>query len=160
MTETTIPFKKPKKLIGSAEEVIFFDHGEVPVLCRVDTGARGSAIWATNIAEKDGALQFSFFGPENPHYSGKIHHTRNFSRTVVANSMGVTQERYVVRLKIKLRKRRIVARFSLADRSSQVYPVLVGRNILRGKFLVDVNLGKPDRAAEVARTKALHSTIK
>ena len=34
-----------------------------------------------------------------------------------------------------------VATFTLADRSTQVYPVLIGRATLNGKFIVDVQKG-------------------
>ncbi len=150
---------KPKKTIGRVEPLFLTEHAETPVPSRIDTGAKSSSIWATDIHEQDGVLSFTLFGPSNPFYTGRTHRTHHFSKTVVASSMGTTQERYVVRLKIKLRGRRMVARFTLADRSTQVYPVLVGRNVLRGKFIVDVNLGKPDRKTEIARSKQLKSQL-
>lgn len=152
--------KKPKKLIGRAEPVVLADHGEHTVTARIDTGAKSSSIWATNMIEKDDVLYFTLFGPASQFYTGYQHHTKHFWKTVVSSSMGTKQERYVVRLKVKLRKKNIVARFTLADRSTQVYPVLVGRNVLRGKFVVDVNLGKPDRIGEEKRSQALQSELK
>lgn len=151
--------KKPKKTIGRVEGVYLTEHLEQPILARIDTGAKSSSIWVTNLQEKDGLLSFCLFGPGNPFYTGKTHTTHHFWKTVVASSMGAMQERYVVRFKVKLRGRRIWARFTLADRSTQVYPVLVGRNVLRGKFVVDVNLGKPDREGEKTRTQQLKSQL-
>lgn len=153
--------KKPKKVIGRAEQVVLSDHGEECIPARIDTGAKSSAVWATNIQEKNGVLYFTLFGHDHPHYTGHIHRTRHYRKTIVSSSMGAVQERYVVRLRVKLRKKKIIARFTLADRSTQVYPVLIGRNILRGKFIVDVNLGSPDREGEDARSRELqaHKTI-
>jgi hypothetical protein len=152
--------KKPKKIIGRVEPVFLTEHADEAVPGRIDTGAKSSSIWASNIKETDGTLQFCLFGPDSKLYTGRVHSTHHFWRTVVASSMGATQERYVVRLRIRLRGKRIIARFTLADRSTQVYPVLVGRNVLRGKFIVDVNLGKPDREGEDVRHEQLLSRIK
>ena len=58
--------------------------------------------------------------------------------------------RYKVKIPVVVKGRKIKANFTLADRSAQVYPVLVGRNILRGKFVVDVKGGATLRHAERA----------
>ena len=69
------------------------------------------------------------------------------------------QQRYKVKLRVILDNRVINATFTLADRSSQVYPVLVGRNILRGKFIVDVHKGSPLKSLESFRTKQIAEQI-
>lgn len=157
--KNTLP-RKPKKIIGRAEDILFIDDGDIAVPARIDTGAKTSAIWASDITEGKRLLRFTLLGPEHPHYTGHVHTARHFWKTAVASSNGNVQVRYVVRLRIKLRKKRIIARFTLADRSTQVYPVLVGRNVLRGKFIVDVNLGTPDRDGEIARSHELQSHLK
>lgn len=159
MSEKVKRPKKPKKIIGRAEQVTFKDFNGQTLPGRIDTGAKTSSVWATNIREQDGLLSFALLGAGHPDYTGETHKTHQFWKTAVASSMGNVQERYVVRLAIKMRGRKIIARFTLADRSTQVYPVLVGRNVLRGKFLVDVKIGKPDRGAEEARTAELQSHI-
>lgn len=156
MTDTT----KEKKLIGRAEYVTFLDVNTERVAARIDTGARSSSVWATEIREMGGSLSFILFGPGSQFYTGERLATRSYWKTVVASSMGAMQERYVVRLRIKIKGKRMRARFTLADRSTQVYPVLVGRNILRGKFIVDVRAGKPLVSAEKARTAQLKSLLK
>ncbi len=150
---------KTKKLIGRAEKISFpeFDIVKVPV--RVDTGAKTSSVWATSIVEKDDILSFRLFGQASPLYTGQIHHTRQFEKTVVASSNGQAEERYKVRLLVKLKGKKIRARFTLADRSQQAYPVLVGRNVLRGKFIVDVQDGKPLYHEERRRSQTLQSKL-
>ena len=143
--------RKPKKTIGRAEPVTFPGVTDAPVYARIDSGARTSAIWVSHaVIEDDGRLGVIFFGPENPLYDGTVHHFTAFSRDIVTNSTGDRSMRFKIRLSIVLRGRRIRANFTLADRSTQVYPVLIGRNVLRGKFVVDVSLGHPLREEERA----------
>jgi hypothetical protein len=150
---------KIKKLIGRAENISFpeFDLEKIPA--RVDTGAKTSSIWASDIAEEDGILQFTLFGRSSQFHSGAVHRTVQFEKTVVASSIGEPQERYVVRILVRLKGKKIRARFTLADRSQQSYPVLVGRNVLRGKFVVDVQDGKPLYKEERQRSRALQSRL-
>jgi hypothetical protein len=150
---------KTKKVIGRAETIALPELGSAEVPCRVDTGAKTSSIWASNIREEDGVLQFTLFGTSSPLYTGLMHHTTEFEKVVVASSTGEEQERYKVRLLLKLKGKRIRGRFTLADRSTQTYPVLLGRNVLRGKFIVDVTRGKPLYQEERERSERLQSKL-
>ena len=137
-----------KKIIGRAEPVAFPTLEAPRVFARIDSGARTSAIWASVVREQDGKLEVVFFGPGDPSYTGKPHHFTDYGQEIVTNSTGHRQQRYKIKLSVVLKKRRIKATFTLADRSTQVYPVLIGRNVLRGKFIVDVTLGKVLREKE------------
>jgi hypothetical protein len=151
--------EKPKKIIGRADKIDLPEHGLVDIPAKVDTGAKTSAVWATNVHERDGGLAFTFFGPSSPLYSGEEHFVSEFERVVVASSIGVEQPRYKVTLLIRIRRKKIRASFTLADRSTQAYPVLIGRNALRGKFVVDVQSGKPDYEAEKQRSNRLQREL-
>ncbi|MEO8862992.1 MAG: RimK/LysX family protein [Candidatus Saccharimonadales bacterium] len=131
--------------IGQSEHVDFPGLGLVAVPARIDTGARTSTIWASSVTEAEGKLTFCLFAEGHPLYDGKIITTRDFGRRIVTPSNGISEERYMVKLSVRLAGKRIKARFTLANRSTQKYPVLVGRNILRGKFIVDIkhNFVKP-----------------
>jgi hypothetical protein len=144
-----------RKIIGRADRLDLPHLGSLGVPAKVDTGAKTSSIWASNVHEHDGKLSFTLFAPESSLYTGEEHSTKNFTQTIVASSIGAQQERYKVVLLIKLKGKRIRASFTLADRSKQAYPILIGRNVLRGKFLVDVQSGKPDYEAESRRTDQL-----
>lgn len=146
-------------ILGRAEEVDFPELQLSGVPARIDTGAKTSSVWASQLTEKDGELKFVLFAKSSPFYTGNVISTKSYSRRMVSSSMGTMQERYVVRLKIQLAGKKIRATFSLANRATQVYPVLVGRNILRGKFIVDVKQGKPLIKGEQARSKALQSRV-
>ncbi len=125
--------------IGTKELVGLPDYGINDVPAKVDTGADSSAIWVSQIQEKAGELSFVLFGPVSPFYTGEIIRTRQFSMVKVKNSFGHEQERYKVNLKIRIADRNIKVRITLADRSSNRYPILIGRRTIKGKFLVDVS---------------------
>jgi len=149
--------EKPKKIIGRADKIDLPEQDMFAIPSKVDTGAKTSAIWATNIHEQDGKLTFTFFGPQSPLYTGKEYVFSKFERVVVASSIGAEQPRFKISMLVKIRGKKIRASFTLADRSQQAYPVLIGRNALRGKFVVDVQTGRPDRQAENSRHIQLQS---
>jgi hypothetical protein len=135
-------------LIGRAETVDFTGLGCQAVPARIDTGAKTSSLWASSIAKAGAGLDVVFFGQGSPYFTGKPVHFSHFEIVAVASSTGEIESRYKVRLGIHLRGRRIRASFTLADRSVQAYPVLIGRNVLRGKFIVDVSQGTIAHGAE------------
>lgn len=146
-------------LVGQVEQVRLPGLGVAGVHARIDTGARTSAIWASQIVDEGERLSVVFFGEGSPFYTGKMHYFEDFERVMVASSNGQAEERYKIKLPVMLAGRKIRARFTLADRSTQVYPVLIGRNVLRGKFIVDVKQGTPLRSEEKRRSEQLQSEI-
>ncbi len=124
--------------IGTTEKIALLDYGLEKVPAKVDTGADSSAIWASNILEKDGQLQFTLFGPSSPYFSGKEIRTRKYSSVSVKNSFGYSEVRYKVKMRLVIAGRTIKASVGLANRASNRFPVLIGRRTLHGKFVVDV----------------------
>lgn len=143
--------KKDYKIIGRSELIAFPEVQNKPIPARIDTGAKTSALWASEVVQKDGQLSFVLFDKTSPYYTGDPLFVDHFEKRLVASSNGAIQDRYAVRLLIKIKGKKIRGYFTLADRSQQAYPVLIGRNILRGKFLVDVQSGHPDIKAERRR---------
>jgi hypothetical protein len=147
--------------IGQTELIRLPELLDQPVHARIDTGAKTSAIWASQVNRHPDGLEVVFFAKGADDYTGQVVHFTEFAETVVASSNGISQRRYKVRLLVKIQGRPIRAWFTLADRSSQVYPVLIGRNILRGKFIVDVARQTNNlRRDEQKRTKLLRQQIK
>lgn len=138
-------------IIGRAERIDLPDFGATMIPARVDTGAKTSALWASDIVEKDGRLMFRLFGESSEFYSGEEINVAEYGRRLVSNSTGHVEQRYTIKTQVIVQKRKVLATFTLANRSSQVYPILLGRNILRGKFVVDVKLGSPLIAEERQR---------
>ena len=146
-------------VIGRAETVDFSELGCNGVPVRIDTGAKSSSIWASSVREVDGVLHVVLFGEGSPFCTGQEMQFKHYTTAAVASSTGVVHDRFKVKLLIRLEGRLIRASFTLADRSTQAYPVLIGRNVLRGKFIVDVAQGTVDRNAERQRSTALRVAV-
>jgi hypothetical protein len=125
-------------ILGESETVDFPELELMDVPARIDTGARTSTVWASRVLEKDGGIEVTLFGPGSEFYTGKVLRYEEFETRVVTSSNGISEERYMAKILIHIGGRKIRARFTFADRSKQTYPVLIGRNVLRGKFVVDV----------------------
>ena len=130
-----------KKLIGQTELIDFPELHLDSIAARIDTGAKTSAIWASNIVVKDGILRFTLFDETSEYYTGDVLQTKAYHNRTIISSIGTKENRYGIKLLILISGRNIRASFTLANRSVQTYPVLIGRNVLRGKFLVDVEHG-------------------
>ncbi len=149
-----------KKIIGRVERVSLPEVGIGTVHARIDTGAQTSAIWASKAEVINERLEVIFFAKGHPEYTGKPYYFDEFSHGMVASSNGQVEARYKVRTLITISGKRIRARLTLADRSTQTYPILVGRNVLRGKFIVDVKKGEPLLKSENERSRKLQKGIK
>jgi hypothetical protein len=130
-----------KKLIGQTELIGFPELHLDSIAARIDTGAKTSAIWASNIEVKDNILRFTLFDETSEYYTGNVLQTKAYHIRTIISSIGTKEDRYGIKLLILISGRSIRASFTLANRSVQTYPVLIGRNVLRGKFLVDVEHG-------------------
>ena len=130
---------KEKTVIGRTATANFVAEGIRDVPVKIDTGADRSSIWASDLNVDDaGTLHFMLFDKASPYYSGKRHSARVYSAHLIRSSNGMAQVRYRVELTVELAGRTIRGSFTLADRSRNTYPVLVGCALLRHKFLVDV----------------------
>ena len=130
--------RKKLDLLGSTEYIEVAGIKNVPA--KIDTGADSSAIWVSDLdVKKDGTLVFSLFGPGSKFYSGERLERKAYKAKIVRSSNGDEEIRYRVELPLKLGDRTIKAMFTLADRSKNNFPVLIGRKTLKGKFLVDVS---------------------
>lgn len=148
-----------KQIIGRAERVGFPEVGIDALHARIDTGARTSSCWVSSVREETDGLHVVFLGDNHEAYGGKEQTFQEYQRRAVASSNGHVEERYAVRLLVVINKRKVRAWFTLTNRSTQVYPVLIGRNVLRNKFIVDVALGEPLREAERERTRELQNLL-
>lgn len=130
---------KPIATIGSTERVNLPTLGFYNVPAKIDTGADSSSIWVTDIKEgKNDRLSFVVFGPGSRFYTGERVTVKKFKRTFIKNSFGVSEDRYKAQLVLQIGDRKILAWFTLADRAGMRYPMLIGRKLLKNKFVVDV----------------------
>lgn len=124
------------KIIGRREYVSFPMLNISNVEAKIDTGAYTCSIHCQNITlTKENnipvlCVQF---------LDDTIHRFELFYRKKIKNSFGKMEERYIIKTMIHLGGKKINTTLSLSDRESMRYPVLIGRKLLKGKFIIDVN---------------------
>ena len=131
-------YKKNKiKIIGRREFVQFPLLNIEKVEAKIDTGAYTCAMHCNDIVLKTinekQILTFRLF-------NNAIYHVDEFTRKKIKNSFGEMEERYIIKTLIAIGRKKIKTTISLSDRENMRYPVLIGRRLLKGKFMVDVNL--------------------
>lgn len=120
--------------------------GAVPA--KVDSGAYRSSIHATNIkvTKKGGKAVLTCKLLGHKCYDEDFDfETTSFSQVSVTNSFGVRELRYEAPMKVKLGSKVFTTSFTLADRSNNLFPILIGRKLLKGRFLVDVSKSNLNR---------------
>jgi hypothetical protein len=86
--------------------------------------------------DADNRLSFCLFAPGSEFYTGERIVAEDYKAMLVRNSTGQAKVRYRVHLSVKIGKKNIKAGFTLADRSKNNFPVLIGRRLLKDRFLV------------------------
>ena len=133
-----------KIVVGSEEWCSFPGLGVPAIKARVDSGAKTSSMHAFNIQKfrRDGENWVSF----------EVHPLQNDRRTVircerpvidkrvVKSSSGVSETRYVVGATIKAASETWDIELTLANRDSMGYRMLLGRQAMSGRMLVDPSL--------------------
>lgn len=129
---------KPLTHIGRHTQIALPDQDAFAVPAKIDTGADSSSLWATNIRQEAQGLTFVLFDKNSPWYTGGVVKVDNYEIVSIKNSFGASEIRYKVKLVTRIEGRRVRVAYTLADRSRSQYPVLIGRNTLKNKFVVDV----------------------
>ena len=130
--------KTPLDIIGSNVFVSIGNIDNIPA--KVDTGADSSSVWASQIEmSSNGVLSFVLFDKTSPLYTGEKIFVQEYRASVVRSSNGHEQIRYRVKMPASIGGHRIMTNFTLADRHANLFPVLIGRRTLKGRFLVDVS---------------------
>lgn len=131
-----------KAIIGRYEHARFPDLKIGTIQVKTDTGARSSSIHATDIEEfdRDGEAWVRFNFVDDQH-EGKKQRSEAplWKEKYVRSSNGKKQKRYFIHTKIKFANGKTYPiKISLTDRGKMRYPVLLGRRLLAGRFVVDV----------------------
>ena len=135
---------KTKKTIGRIDKLDLPELGLEKVQAKIDTGAYTSAIHCSKIhieKLKDAStiLVYTISGKRlGQGMKAKKFKTSEFKLKKIKSSNGQVQERYVIKTKVKLFNKTYKTEFSLSDRSHMKNPILLGRKLLSGRFVVDV----------------------
>lgn len=131
-----------KKIIVGSEEWCALPQINIPAIkARVDSGAKTSALHAVNITpyKKNG----------NPWVSFEVHPLQNDGKTTihceapvfdkrrVKSSSGQSEKRFVIKIGISIAEDTWEIEVTLTNRDSMGYRMLLGRQAMSGKMLVD-----------------------
>lgn len=133
---------KDKLTIGRYEVVDLPELGMYNIEAKIDTGAETSVLHCEDfeVHEENGHRFITCH--IKPHLKEEeilsltfpIHRER-----VVKSSFGQTETRHIFLTKIRMFDQLYDIKLSLRDRSAMSYPMLLGRNFISRKFLVDVS---------------------
>lgn len=127
--------------IGRSEVIEIVGQGS-GIPAKIDTGAYRSAIHSSHIRVEEGdaggkVLKATLLGHPIFPESYDMEFTE-FDEVVVTNSFGQQETRYEVKLRVKLGPKKVTTIFTLANRSNNFFPILIGRKLLKRRFFVDV----------------------
>lgn len=138
------PTKRRLQTIGRLARVtIKTDTGDVTLKAKVDSGAYRSALHAESIVVRDSeGVKYLDYTIVDPVSGMKLQMTTDdFGIARVRASTGHVDIRYVVPMVLEIGGKEYNTRVTLANRSSQKNSVLIGRQLLRGNFLINVEIG-------------------
>ena len=136
--------KESKIIVGSEEWCSFPSLGVPAIKARVDSGAKTSSMHAFNIQKfrRDGENWVSF--EDDPLQNDRRTVIRCESpvidKRVVKSSSGVSETRYVIGATIKAGNEAWDIELTLANRDSMGYRMLLGREAMSGRMLVDPSI--------------------
>jgi hypothetical protein len=128
-----------KKIIGRVDKVDFPDLDLFNIDVKIDTGAYTSAIHCSDIIEAHNMLKCTFYSEGHANFSGKEIIFENFSRTNVKSSNGFKENRYKIKSEVIFFGKTYKINLTLSTRADMKFPVLIGRQFLKHKFMVDVD---------------------
>ncbi len=131
---------KEKLRIGRRETIDFPELGLYGIIAKVDTGAYTTALHCHDIREEKGVLYFKLLDPTHPDYNEQEQLFSDYFQKEIKNSFGEVEKRYMIKTTVKIGSKRIKSLISLTDRGTMRYPVLIGRKLLKNRFIVDVSL--------------------
>ncbi|MBS1490991.1 MAG: ATP-dependent zinc protease [Bacteroidetes bacterium] len=126
------------KVLGRSDRVDLPELGLENIHAKIDTGAYTCSLHCSTAQVVNGVLAFTLLDEEHPEFTGRKYIFKKFDRREIKNSFGEAELRYVIKTKIKIFDQLIRAEFSLSNRGNLKFPVLLGRKILRKRFLIDV----------------------
>ncbi len=145
--------------IGWREWIHLPDLGGAVVKAKIDTGARTSAIHAFEVVEIErfGAPWAEF--TIHPEQRSSRYSVRVFAPMVeqreIRSSNGSTELRPVVRTTLELGGERFEIELALAQRDQMGFRLLIGRNAIRQRFLID-----PSRSYRGAESREIRRALK
>ncbi|WP_242156207.1 ATP-dependent zinc protease [Aestuariivivens sediminis] len=129
-----------KKIIGRVDKVDFPKLGLYHIDVKMDTGAYTSAIHCSEIIKENDTLRCIFNSAVHQNFGKTEIVFHNYRHTNVKSSNGYKENRYKVKSEVIFFGKTYKINLTLSTRDDMKFPVLIGRQFLKQKFLVDVDL--------------------
>jgi hypothetical protein len=126
------------RVLGRSDRVDLPGLGLSDIHAKVDTGAYNCSLHCGYAKVVDNKLEFVLLDEEHPEFTGIKYVFKKFTQREIRNSFGEAELRFVIKTQIRIFDHKIRAEFSLSNRGNLKFPVLLGRKILRDRFLIDV----------------------
>jgi len=126
-------------ILGKIDKFDLPDLNLKSVRAKIDTGAKTSSLHCVTIKPtKDGYVKFITLDENNKKFTGD-YITKKISRIAnVKSSNGTIQTRYFIQTPIVIYNKTYNMELSLSFRGSMKFPLLIGRELIKQDFLVDV----------------------
>ena len=127
-----------KQVIGWLEHVALPSLGLHQIKSKIDTGAQSSALHAEKIAyQVIDHRKYVFF--EVTHESGEVSKVQApfLEKRNIKSSSGHVTVRPVIVMKIMIGEKQFDTQFTLINRSMMHYKIIIGRDALCDRFVVD-----------------------
>lgn len=129
-----------KKVLGRVDKVDFPQLQLLNIDVKIDTGAYTSAIHCSKIREENNKLFCIFESKGHPNFKSKEVEFKTYTYTDVKSSNGHRENRYKIKTEVVFFGKTYKINLTLSTRDDMKFPVLIGRQFLKQKFLVDVDL--------------------
>ncbi len=137
----SLNINKLSRNVGWREYVVLPDLGIERIKVKIDSGARTSALHAVNIRyEREGTTTWVYFDvhPRQRNTKAVVHcQAPLLEERLVRDSGGKRTLRPVIETTMMLHGELIVLELTLVSRDNMGFRMLVGRQAIRGKFLID-----------------------
>lgn len=125
-------------ILGRYDRVDLPELGLSDIHAKIDTGAYSGTLHCHKAEIVNGKLEIILLDEEHPEFTGMKFSFENFERKAVKNSFGEVEMRFVIVTSIRIFEDVITTEFSLTNRGSLKFPILIGRKILRNRYVIDV----------------------
>lgn len=125
-------------VLGRYDRVDLPELGLSNIHAKIDTGAYTCSLHCHKAEVVDGKLEFILLDQEHPEFTGMKFIFEKFEKRDIKNSFGEVEKRFVIVTTMTIFGEVISTEFSLSNRGSLKFPILIGRKILRNRYLIDV----------------------
>ena len=140
----TRPMFYPLPLIGWREDVVLPEFGSGVIIAKIDTGARNAALHAEEIIIKGKKVSFALeMGGHKQRHELQVIGTKR-----VKSSNGFSELRPIIEIMIQVGIHKFLVETTLTNRTDMGVPMLLGRNSIKGRFIVN-----PARSFIISRIK-------